>query len=131
MNFFAGRVECENDKPSFVIDGETLVLPQNLRAVLQEHHGRKMILGIRPEDISQAGFPAQVGNAISATAEVIEPLGARTDVAMTNSTGRKFIINAEPHTRLKARDAVRVYINVDKVHIFESEGAGRNVTLPD
>jgi multiple sugar transport system ATP-binding protein len=131
MNFFAGRVGCENDGPSFVIDGETLVLPKSLRAVLQEHNGREMILGIRPEDISPKGLPGQVGNAISATVEVIEPLGARTDVAMTNRAGRKFIASADPHTQLKARDAVKMHINVEKAYIFESGGAGKNVALRD
>ena len=131
MNFFAGRVECENDGLSFVIDGETLVLPKNLRTVLQEHHGKEMVMGIRPEDISPTGFPGQVNNAISATVEVIEPLGARTDVSMANRGGRKFIVTADPHTQLRARDAVKVHINVEKAHIFEPGGPGRNVTLRD
>ncbi|UCF15823.1 MAG: sn-glycerol-3-phosphate ABC transporter ATP-binding protein UgpC [Phycisphaerales bacterium] len=130
MNFFKGRLEFGGGALKFVIDGEAVVIPLNLRALLQEHHGREMVLGVRPEDISPAFLPGQAENSISATVEVVEPLGARTDLYMANRAGRKFTVRTDPHTPLNVGDAVKMHIDVEKAHIFELEGAGRNVTLP-
>ncbi len=129
MNFLAGRVECEGDRVCFVIDGETLVLPRDRRAVLQKHHGKEMVLGIRPEDVSPVESSGQVDNTISATVEVVEPLGARTDVFVVNRAGQQFVAGIDPHTRLEAKDKIRAHIDVAKTHVFEADGAGRNVTL--
>ena len=131
MNFFKGRLDYGKGALNFVIDGEAIVMPLNLRASLQEYRGRDMVLGVRPEDISPGGFPGKAGNVISSTVETAEPLGARTDVYMKNRGGQKFITAVDPHARLNVGDAVKMHINVEKAHIFESEGNGRNVTLRD
>jgi ABC-type sugar transport system ATPase subunit len=89
-----------------------------------------MTLGVRPENISSNQFPGQTDNAISATVNVIEPVGIRTDVCLSNRVGQKFIASIDSHTRLQVNDAVKMYIDLEKVHIFEPE-AGRNVTLSD
>jgi multiple sugar transport system ATP-binding protein len=89
-----------------------------------------MTLGVRPENISSNQFLGQIDNAISATVNVIEPVGIRTDVYLTNRAGQKFIASVDPHTELKVNDVVKMHIDLGKVHIFEPE-TGRNVTLPD
>lgn len=131
MNLFPGRVEFENDSPRFVIDGETIVLPQRLAAALGDHRGEQMTLGIRPEDISPPERPGQANSQVTATVEVVEPLGARTDVYLATRAGRKFTASVDPHTRLNAGDAGTMYFNVEKAHIFEQKNPGRNVTLTD
>ena len=131
MNFFTGRIKSLNDTLCFEIGDDTIALPQRLRTVLAECCGRQMILGVRPENISPNDCAGQIDNTISATVGVIEPVGARTDVYMTNRAGQKFIAAVDPHTRLTAGDAVTIHVNIEKVHIFELEEAGRNVTLPD
>ena len=131
MNFFRGRLEFGKDSLNFVIDGEEVVMPLNLRALLQEHRGRDMILGIRPEDISSGGFQGKADDVISSTIEAIETLGNRTDVCLKSSGGQKFIVGVDPHTQLNVGDAIKMHIDVNKAHVFESEGTGRNVTLRD
>ena len=129
MNFFMGRLEFGNGSLHFVIDGESVVIPLNLRAALQENRGREMILGVRPGDISPTAFPGRAENAISGTVELVELLGVRADVSIVNRGGQKFLVSVDSHTRISAGDSVRMHINVEKVHVFEPEGAGRNVTL--
>lgn len=129
MNFFKGRLEFGKGSLNFVIDGEAIVMPLNFRASLQEHRGRDMVLGVRPEDISPVGFPDKADDVISSTVEAVEPLGARADVYMRSRGGQKFVIRADTHTSLSAGHAVKMHLNVDKAHIFEREGDGRNVTL--
>ena len=129
MNFFSGCITCQDDEVCFVIGDQAIVLPKRLRSVLRDYCNKDMILGVRPENISLNQFPGQANNAISATVSVVEPLGARTDVYLTNHARQRFIAGIDPHTQLKANDAVEMYVDLEKVHIFEAEGAGRNVAL--
>ena len=129
MNFFAGSLKLKNDTAFFVIGNNTIKLPQRLRNVLRDYYDKQMVLGARPENISPEQFPGQNDNAISATVNVIEPVGNRTDVYLTHPTGQKFIAGIDPQASLLVNDAVKMYIDPEKIHIFEPEETGRNVTL--
>ena len=128
-NFFAGSLKLKNDTAFFVIGNNTIKLPQRLRNVLRDYYDKQMVLGARPENISPEQFPGQNDNAISATVNVIEPVGNRTDVYLTHPTGQKFIAGINPHTKLQTNDTVKIYIDSERIHIFEPEETGRNVTL--
>jgi multiple sugar transport system ATP-binding protein len=131
MNFFEGRLEFGKGSLNFVIDGEAVLMPLHLRASLREYRGRDMVLGIRPENIAPTSCPGRADDSISSTVELVEPLGARTDVYMRNPGGQRLIVRVDSHTSLSTADAVKMHLNVDKAHIFEPEGSGRNVTLRD
>ncbi|MHC4482570.1 MAG: ABC transporter ATP-binding protein [Planctomycetota bacterium] len=131
MNFFTGRLEFEGDTPYFVIGGDTISLPRHLKTALADYHEREIVLGIRPENLSPNQFPGQVDNTISAIVDIVEPLGTGTDVCLTTETGVKFIARLTPNTKFKAGDAVKMYINLEKIHIFEPGETGKNVTLSD
>jgi len=129
MNFFTGCLKFKNDTASFVIDNDTIILPQRLRTLLSDYHDKEIVLGVRPENFSLHQFPGQINNTISATVNVVEPMGIRTDVYLTNRTRKKFVAGIGPHTKLKANDAVKMYIDLEKIHIFESGEAGKNITI--
>jgi multiple sugar transport system ATP-binding protein len=129
MNFFEGQIRSHNDGLCFDFGHETIGLPQHLQTVLRRHCGKAMILGVRPENISASDRAGKVENSISATVGVVEPLGVRTDLYMTNRDGQRFIASVDPHTRLAAGDAVRIHIDIERVHIFEPEEAGRNIAI--
>ncbi|MGB2861907.1 MAG: ABC transporter ATP-binding protein [Sedimentisphaerales bacterium] len=131
MNFFTGSLKVKNDTACFAIGNYALRLPQRLRNVLQEYDGKQMALGVRPENISPHQYPGLTDNAISAKVNVIEPVGNRTDVYLTHTSGQKIIAGIDPHTTLAVNDNVKLYLNIEKIHIFESEETGRNVTLSD
>ena len=131
MNFFAGALKLKNDSAYFAIGDDAVKLPQHLRNVLRDYYDKQMILGVRPENISPHQYPGFNDNAISATVNVIEPVGNRTDVYLTHSTGQKFITVIDPHTTFKVNDNVKIYLDLEKIHIFEPEETGRNVTLSD
>jgi len=129
MNFFAGSLKLKNDTAFFVIGNNTIKLPQRLRNVLRDYYDKQMVLGVRPENISPEQFSGQNDNDISATVNVIELVGNRTDVYLTHPTGQKFIAGIDPHTKLQTNDAMKMYIDPERIHIFEPEETGRNVTL--
>ena len=129
MNFFAGSLKLKTDTAYFAIGYDAVRLPQRLKNVLRDYYNKQMVLGVRPENISPQQSPGQSDNAISATVNVIEPVGNRTDVYLTHTSGQKFIAGIDPHTTLLVNDAVKMYIDHEKIHIFEPEETGRNVTL--
>ena len=131
MNFFAGGLKLKNDSAYFAIGNDALRLPECLRTLLRDYYSKQMVLGVRPENISPQQFPGQSDNAISATVNFIEPVGNRTDIYLTHPTGQKFIAGIDPHTKLQASDAVKMYIDPERIHIFEPGETGRNMTLPD
>jgi multiple sugar transport system ATP-binding protein len=131
MNFFAGNLKLKNDSAYFAIGNDAVRLPQRLRDVLQKYDGKQMALGVRPENISLHQYPGFTDNVISAIVNIIEPIGIRTDVYLTHSAGQKFIAGIDPHTTLEVNDNVKLYFDLEKIHIFEPQETGRNVTLSD
>jgi multiple sugar transport system ATP-binding protein len=131
MNFFEGSLKIKNNSAYFIIGNEAIGLPHHLRTVLQDYYDKQMILGIRPENISPHQSPGFTDNVISGTVNVIEPVGNRTDIYLTHLSGQKFIAGIDPHTRLKMNDNVKLYFDLEKIHIFEPGETGRNVTLSD
>jgi len=138
MNFFTGSLKCENDTACFVIGSrdparrepsDTIVLPQRLKTALSDYRDREMVLGARPENISPHQFPDQSNNTISATVNVVEPMGIRTDVYLTNQAGDKFIVGITPYATFKVNDTVKMYIDLEKIHIFEPGESGKNIII--
>lgn len=131
MNFFDGSLKLKNDTAYFTISNDAVRLSQRLKTVLQDYYNKQMILGVRPEDISLQQFPGQSDNAVSATVNVVEPIGIRTDVYLTHTNGQKFVAGIDPHTKLGTNDKVKLHFDLDKIHIFEPGQTGKNVTLSD
>lgn len=131
MNFLTGNIKLKNDTAYFTICNDAIRLPLRLMTVMRDYYDKQMVLGIRPENISLQQFYGQSDNAISAMVNVIEPVGNRTDVYLTHSTGQKIIAGIDPHVILQVNNALKMYIDLERIHIFEPGEAGRNVTLAE
>ena len=130
MNFFLGRVQAEDDRIRFVTDSNTITLPAGMNDALRAYNRQDMVLGVRPENLSLTTFQGQSENSISAAVNVIEPLGDRMEVYLSTSEGHKFIASVDPHVDIGVDQAVKMYIDLKKSHVFEPGETGRNVTLP-
>jgi multiple sugar transport system ATP-binding protein len=131
MNLLTGNVKLKNDSVYFAIGKDDIMLPQHLRTKLCDYYDKQMILGVRPENISLQQFPGLTDNTISGTVAIIEPVGNRTDVYLTNPAGGRFIAGIDSHINLRIDDVVKMYLDPEKIHIFEPEETGRNVSLSD
>jgi multiple sugar transport system ATP-binding protein len=129
MNFFPGRLQFVDDSARFTIGAETITLPQRFNRALADYNSREMVLGIRPEHLSPEQFAGPPNNAIAATVELIEPLGASTQVRLIAPTGTTFVACVNPDIKLKPADIVKMHIDPEKIHIFEPGETGKNVTL--
>jgi multiple sugar transport system ATP-binding protein len=131
MNFFEGNLKLKNDTACFTIGNDAVRLPSRLRNLLQDYHNKKIILGIRPDNISTQQFSGKSDNTISAKVNIIEPVGNTIDVYLTHTSGQKFVVSIDSKTKLQVNSEVKMYIDPERIHFFEPGETGRNVTLSD
>jgi multiple sugar transport system ATP-binding protein len=130
MNFFEGRIEFDKENPKFIMKGDSeITLPKKLTSCLSEYKGTEMILGIRPEYISFKPFDSQRQNEISGTVEIVQPMGERIEVYLTSRSNHKFVTNIKSRSKIRLNETVKMYIDINNVHIFEQGTVGKNVIL--
>jgi len=122
MNFMDGTIEKKDGALAFNEGTFSIKLHDKAIAKLEAYTGKKVIFGIRPEDIKdpsmhvQANYTAEV----SAKAEVIEPMGSEMNVYFT--TGKNtFIAKLDPHVAIKESETKPMIFNLDKCHFFDVE----------
>jgi multiple sugar transport system ATP-binding protein len=126
MNFFRGTVQRGGDHLAFVETNTHAVpirvrLDERLSSRASGHLDSPLILGIRPEDLSdlQSDPDSDPAPSIEATLEVIEPMGAETFLHLfTGATS--FIARVRPAHGLTVNRKVRVAIDLAKAHLFDA-----------
>jgi multiple sugar transport system ATP-binding protein len=119
MNFLEGRLI--RDRGLAFQDGAVRIsLPASYERPLAGLVDRPMILGIRPESLSEAG-PEQAGEGqIPATVEVVEPMGS--EVLLYATTGRSQLVSRIPADRMPAiGEQVRLSFDLSRAHLFDGE----------
>ncbi len=126
MNFFRGSIEQhsngvffrENDKngsPGFAVrvaDAAAVKLAQQI--------GKKVVFGIRPEDIEQRQYVphAEADAIISATVDVVEPMGAEIFFYL-NTVSHSFIARSAVHKRAEEGQKLELALDMHKCHFFD------------
>ena len=86
--------------------------------------GKKVIMGIRPEEIFDSNLPSNVTpneeNTIMAKVDVLEPLGHEY-VAYLSVGKLSIIATIDNETRLKEAQTSKFTINLDRLHLFDAE----------
>ncbi len=124
MNFMDGVLEQAAGGGLIFNEGNLqLRVPASYDKVLRNHVGKKIVFGLRPEDIHDPqGYPAdsQTKQEIDATVEVIEPMGS--DIYLYLTTGKStFIANVIPEAQAEIDEKKRLVINMEKAHFFDTE----------
>jgi multiple sugar transport system ATP-binding protein len=132
MNFFEGRLDGDQLRfDSFDIDVSDVDLPGDLTDVT---------LGIRQEDVypaEQADSIEAPSSAISATVDVLEPVGEQIFVYLDTGTEMagvgveteedeigadigSLLMGIDPDYRLKESDEIEVVFDRSRLHLFET-----------
>lgn len=128
MNFFEATF-----KDGKLSDGNgfDIELPEGKQKLLKEqgYEGKKVTLGIRPEDISSSDLAAQAYPNTQITAEVVvsELLGSETMLYLKTSGGGEFVSRVEARDFKNPGDKVTVTLNINKAHFFDNETEKRIV----
>jgi multiple sugar transport system ATP-binding protein len=123
MNFFDAKVDKSNG--SLVVDADTfqVSIPDEKSAPYTSHIGKRVIFGIRPEDVHDPNFapPGILAATVEANVDVTELMGNEIFVHLTsgksNFTGR-----IDPRTSFSMGEKVQVAFNMKNMQLFETEG---------
>ena len=119
MNFLEAVVEKEGD-------GFVLVFGQNriplVKPELAPYVGKKVIFGIRPEDIhAEESFLAiSAGSNVEARVDLAEMMGSEIYLYLT-CNGQKLVARVPSRTGIRADDQVKLALDANKIHVFDSE----------
>ncbi|MEE8163204.1 MAG: sn-glycerol-3-phosphate ABC transporter ATP-binding protein UgpC [Anaerolineae bacterium] len=122
MNFF--DVTLVSEDGDLYVDGGTfrLKVPEGRSQALLPYKGRKVIFGIRPDDVHDPQFtpPNITAGKIKAQVDVTEMMGNEVFVHLL--TGEKsFTGRFDPRTGVRVGDTIEAVLNMDNVHAFDPQ----------
>jgi multiple sugar transport system ATP-binding protein len=140
-----GDLELDLGSQKLQIDRAVL----NQRPALRDYFGRKVVAGIRPEDMEDAALvPGADGTRLQSTADLVEAMGSDVlvhfvvdapqvvtddtkELARDVGTDVLGALEARPHTDMVARfsprtrvrvgEPVTVHISIDRLHYFDPD----------
>ena len=122
MNFFDASI-VQTDKGMAVDTGIfQITIPQNRQELIKKYLGKKVVFGIRPEDIhDQSLTPANINpQAVEANIDVVEQMGNEMIVYLEEGN-KNFIGRLDPRTQARVGNRMSVVINVDNIHLFDAQ----------
>ncbi|MBN1341375.1 MAG: sn-glycerol-3-phosphate ABC transporter ATP-binding protein UgpC [Phycisphaerae bacterium] len=131
MNFLTGNLVAENGSVYFDEGANRIRLSDEMGQRVKSYLGKPVILGVRPEDLSdhsEGGF-AGTENTLSVKVSVVEPLGDKMDVYMATAKHDRLVCRADSHRQIQEGMELPMYLDMSSVHIFEPGETGMNVSL--
>jgi multiple sugar transport system ATP-binding protein len=119
MNLFKGTI---TDGGSRITAAKfSLPVPQTMRKLTENKVEKKIVFGIRPENILETGREVQGETApIRAEVEIAEPLGH--EVVVHAKIGDDFVVaKLEPHVIPKMGDPIDLTVELERIHLFDEE----------
>jgi multiple sugar transport system ATP-binding protein len=131
MNFLSGRVLSDGGHLYFDEGSARLRLPERFGATTAAMEGRPMVLGVRPEALSRSAEHRFGGgdNVLDVTVNVVEPLGDRMDLHVSTRAHDRLVARVEASRELREGLRMPMYVDLDRVHLFEPGDEGVNVSL--
>jgi multiple sugar transport system ATP-binding protein len=122
MNFFDATI-VEQDGRMFIDGGSfKLPIPESKRTQYIAQKGKKIIFGIRPDDVHAANFapPGITPAPLKADVDVTELMG--NEIFLYLLTGKKqFIARVDPRTHARSGESIDLIVNMDNMHLFDPQ----------
>ena len=119
MNFIEGDLLSEGGDLYFQAVEMRLKVPKDKVEQLRNYNKKRVIFGIRPEDLPEAAC-ALPGETIEAVVEVMEPLGSEVYLNVTVGE-RSLIARAEPTTQAKPHARLCLQPSPENMRFFDME----------
>jgi multiple sugar transport system ATP-binding protein len=117
MNFIEGDFFSEAGVLYFQGPAMKLKIPADHAARLKGYPEKRVIFGVRPEDLPEAPCAAP-GETFDVTVEVMEPLGSEVYLDV-KAAEHSLIARAEPKTRAKPHARLCLRPNMANIHFFD------------
>jgi multiple sugar transport system ATP-binding protein len=120
MNFISVRVARDQAGEMTLEAGAfRLSVPPEKQTCLLPYLDQEVILGIRPDDFSQAGAP-QERRTIEATVAVVQPVGSQ--IYLDVKAGEHDLIAAvDSACAARAHQGICLQVNLDNLHLFDAQ----------
>ena len=130
MNFVPGRLVQQDGGVYFDVATTRVRLPAGTAALVQEHVGRSITLGVRPEDIgySASGKFAGTENVLPTTVRVVEPLGDEQIIHLGGPADVPLVCKLDAHVKVAVDQPMDAYLDIARVHLFDDQ-TGCNISL--
>jgi len=122
MNFIEGTIVKKKDAVYFSEENFMVRVSDDHASVLEESVGKELWMGIRPEDIYDKVYASNASpdNTITATVEVVEPMGAEAYLYLT--TGKTpFIARVDSYEQLEVNQDIDLVFDMSKAHFFDKQ----------
>ncbi len=122
MNFFDGVIIKKDGKLIFSEGSFSFVIPLEWLDKVAPYTDKKMIFGVRPENIGSEKAERMAASlpTISAQVEVIEPMGSESYIYL--STGENsFVARIDPHKMVSVGETVNFPVYLPKTHLFDAD----------
>lgn len=120
MNFF--DVVVKGDLEDLQLDGGgfQVKVPPAKAARLAPYRGKRIILGVRPEDIHDEAYspPEIEGSHVRAVVDVAEMMGNEVFLYLLNDD-RQFLARVDPRTSARPGQQMTVVFNMANMHAFD------------
>jgi multiple sugar transport system ATP-binding protein len=129
MNFFEGRLVDQSGRFYFDEGSGNLPVPDWAAAKLRERAGSKVVLGVRPEALSDqrhARFETK-DNLLRTKVRLIQPLGDTMHVHVSTSSHPQIVATLNAHYGLSVGDTLSMYFDPDRLHFFEEGELGKSL----
>jgi multiple sugar transport system ATP-binding protein len=122
MNFFPASLRQEDGKLFVDATSFTLQVPEERVKAYLPAVGRKVIFGVRPEDIYNPEFasPGIIAQPVEATVDVVELMGNEVFVYLRNAE-HNFVARIDPRSRYHMGDKTQIIFNMANMHLFDAE----------
>jgi len=122
MNFFPAKIVKEDGKVFVDTEDFKAQIPDAKAAPYQGMDGKRVIFGIRPENIHDPDFaPANIiGEQVNVKVDVTELMGNETLLYLVSGKNT-FVGRVDPRSQLRVGHSTKIVFNMDKLHVFDAE----------
>jgi multiple sugar transport system ATP-binding protein len=123
MNFF-DNATLKMDNGKMVVDTGMfeVTVPEARHDLYRPYVGKKVIFGIRPENISHADFlpPGIIPAHTQANVDVVEEMG-HEKILYLEEGGKTFLARIDPRAEVHVGQRISVVFNMAVMHLFDAE----------
>jgi multiple sugar transport system ATP-binding protein len=122
MNLLTGRLEANDGCGVLLVADAAIRLPGRLSPALAPYVGRPLIIGMRPEDLSESPPPGHEDRAARLPVRVIavESLGAETLLMLAlGGSNEELVARIGRDTELRSGDQTTLLLDTAAAHLFD------------
>ncbi len=122
MNFFEAKLQRANGEVVVDTGPFQVPVPEEKMDQFGPYLGKKVIFGIRPEDIHDPEFtPPGINTApVSTSVDVLEPMGNELILYLANRD-QSFVARVDPRSSARIGQEKQILFDMDNMHLFEAE----------